>query len=231
MFTIVNKMKIIEIATLRQAQGKLARNDIFCIWYNGWMKASDLTFEDTDQIIKLLRNGKVGVMPTDTIYGVVGSALNPETVEKIYVLRKREKDKPFIILISSIDDLKKFEVKPTKEQRDFLEKNWPNPLSVVLAVNAEKLKYLHRGKNSLAFRMPKNKWLLKILKRVGPLVAPSANPAGAKPAETTKEAKEYFGSAVSFHIDGGQLKSKPSTIIRLLDDGTKIVLREGGFRV
>lgn len=195
------------------------------------MRALDLTFEETDKIIKLLKAGKVGVMLTDTIYGLVGSALNPDTVEGIYLLRKREKDKPFIILVSSITDLRKFEVKLTKEQKDFLGKNWPNPLSVILAVNVEKLRYLHRGKNSLAFRMPRNRWLLEILKRVGPLVAPSANPAGVKPAETKEEAKKYFGSRVSFYVDGGRLKSKPSTVIRLYKDGSRLVLREGNFSV
>lgn len=195
------------------------------------MEVIDLTFEKTNKIIELLEAGKVGVMPTDTIYGIVGSALNPETVEEIYSLRQREKDKPFIILISSVDDLKKFEVKLTKEQKEFLEKNWPNPLSIILAVNIEKLKYLHRGKNSLAFRMPKNKWLLDILKRVGPLVAPSANIAGEKPAETVEEAKKYFEDKVSFYVNGSRIKSKPSTIIRLYKDGTWIVLRKGSFGV
>lgn len=219
------------------------RNDMECISkYFGTierMEALDLTFEKTDQIIKLLKAGKIGVMPTDTIYGIVGSALNPETVEEIYNLRKREKDKPFIILISSVEDLKKFDVSLTKDQKDFLEKNWPNPLSVILVVNAQKLQYLHRGKNSLAFRMPKNKWLLDILKRVGPLAAPSANLAGVKPAKTIEEAKQYFGDKVCFYTEEGEsnkfsaslIKSKPSTIVQLLDDGTKVVLREGSFKV
>src|SRR5258708_4354978 len=106
--------------------------------------------------MKQINEGGVGVIPTDTIYGIVGSALNPEAVEKIYRLRKRATDKPFIILISSIADLDKFGVKPSQKQKEFLEKNWPNPLSVILPVLDEKFKYLHRGKDSLAFRMPKD---------------------------------------------------------------------------
>lgn len=195
------------------------------------MKALDLSFAEIDKVVELLKAGKIGVMPTDTIYGIVGSALNPETVEEIYTLREREKDKPFIILISSLDDLKKFGVELTKEQKDFLEKNWPNPLSVILVVSAKEFKYLHRGKNSLAFRMPKNEKLLELLRQTGPLVAPSANPEGVKPAETTEEAKKYFGSKVAFYIDGGELKSKPSTIIQLYEDGKRIILRQGNFRL
>ena len=167
-------------------------------------------------IVNILKNGGIGVIPTDTIYGIVGSALNPQTVEKIYTLRKRSKNKPFIILISSLDDLKKFDVTLTKEQENFLKKIWPNPVSVVLP----------RGKNSLAFRMPKNKNLLDLLKRTGPLVAPSANIEGQKPAQTLDEAKKYFGDQVDFYIDGGELIAKPSALIELASSGIK-VLRPG----
>lgn len=184
-----------------------------------------------EKLVNLLKNGGVAVIPTDTIYGIVGSALNPKTVEEIYRLRKRATDKPMIILVSAVDDLKKFDVQITPEQRKFLQKNWPNPVSVILPVKNEKFKYLHRGKNSLAFRMPKNEWLVELLKNVGPLVAPSANFEGEEVAETIDEAKKYFGDQLSFYADGGRLKSKPSTIVQLYEDGTWIVLREGNFRV
>jgi len=183
------------------------------------------------QIIQLLKKGKIGVMPTDTIYGIVGLALNQQTVEEIYSLRKRTADKPMIILISSIEDLKKFDIKITKVQTDFLKKIWPNPVSVVLPCPRAELKYLHRGKKSLAFRMPKNEMFLRILKEVGPLVAPSANLEKEKAAEEVEEAKKYFGGKISFYVDGGKLKSKPSTIVRLYKDGTQIVLRQGSYKV
>lgn len=179
------------------------------------------------QTIDLLKKGKIGVIPTDTIYGIVGSALSPETVEKIYGLRKRASGKPFIILISSIHDLEKFDVVLTSKQKDFLGKFWPNPLSVVLPVTGGKFKYLHRGKNSLAFRMPKDRKLLNLLKQTGPLVAPSANFEGSKAAETMSQAKGYFGNKIAFYADGGKLKSQPSTVIQLYEDGTRIVLRKG----
>ncbi len=183
------------------------------------------------QIVKLLKNGKIGVMPTDTIYGIVGSALNPKTVEEIYSLRKRGVDKPMIILISSLDDLRRFGISLTEEQKDFLEQVWPNPVSVVLSCPEGELAYLHRGRKSLAFRIPKNETLLRILKKVGPLVAPSANLEKEKPAEEIRDAKRYFGEKVHFYIDAGRLKSKPSTIVQLFEDGTRIVLRQGSYKV
>ena len=179
-----------------------------------------------EKIIQLLRVGKIGVMPTDTIYGIVGSALNPETVEKIYKLRKRAKDKPMIILISSLDDLKKFKIKLTDKQKKFLEKIWPNPISVVLPCKDKDFEYLHRGKNSLAFRMPNNQALLGLLKEIGPLVAPSANFEGEKPAENIATAKKYFGNQVAFYLDEGTIHSTPSTLVRFENDSIKL-LRQG----
>lgn len=171
------------------------------------------------------------MMPTDTIYGIVGSALNPQTVEEIYKIRKRDTTKPLIVLISSLDDLKKFDIKLTKEQKSFLQKIWPNPVSVILSCPNEKFSYLHRGKKSLAFRLPRNGMLMQILKEVGPLVAPSANLEKEKPAETIEQAKKYFGDKISFYIDEGILKSKPSTVIQLYEDGLRLVLRKGNFPV
>ncbi|MBI2018330.1 threonylcarbamoyl-AMP synthase [Candidatus Daviesbacteria bacterium] len=182
-------------------------------------------------ISDLLTKGEVGVIPTDTIYGIVGSALNQETVERIYQLRKRAADKPFIILIPSIEDLKKFGIQLTEKQKEFLEKVWPNPVSVILPVKNEKFNYLHRGKNSLAFRMPKNEWLLDILKRVGPLVAPSANIEGQKPSETIDNAKQYFGDNVDFYMDGDRIESQPSTLIQLTSYGSYNILRQGTFQL
>lgn len=193
------------------------------------MKALNLSFADTDQLVNLLKSGRIGVMPTDTIYGIVGSALNPEAVENIYKLRSRTAGKPMIILVSGLKDLPQFNILLTKEQRDFLRGNWPNPLSVVLSCPSEKFKYLHRGKKSLAFRMPQKPELLAVLNKTGPLVAPSANFEKEKPLETVSETRKHFGDKVAFYIDGGILKSKPSTIIRLYKDGARIVVRQGNF--
>lgn len=189
----------------------------------------DLSFEKSDKLVELLKNGQIGVMPTDTIYGIVGSALNPRTVEEIYALRKRASDKPMIILTSSLEDLKKFDIILTTAQINFLKKIWPNPVSVILPCIQERFSYLHRGKKSLAFRVPKNTELLRILRKVGPLVAPSANFEKEKPLETVSETRKHFGDKVAFYIDGGILKSKPSTIIRLYKDGARIVVRQGNF--
>ncbi|OQA36426.1 MAG: Threonylcarbamoyl-AMP synthase [Parcubacteria group bacterium ADurb.Bin326] len=181
------------------------------------------------EVIKKLKAGKIGVVPTDTIYGLVGQALNREAVETIYEIRRRSPDKPFIILISSIEELKSFGVNVSLEEKRFLGKYWPGAVSVILPCKYERLKYLHRGTKSLAFRLPKDKFILQILKETGPLVAPSANPEGLSPAENLKQAREYFGDKI-FYYGRGRLQGAPSTLVSL-NDGKVEVLRQGAVKV
>jgi L-threonylcarbamoyladenylate synthase len=173
--------------------------------------------------IKIIKKGGIGVFPTDTLYGIVGNPFLKDTVERIYTEKGRSKQKPFIILISSINDIKKFGIILNKKQKEYLATVWPGAVSVILPCKAKKFEYLHRGKDSLAFRLPKKKKVIEFLKKTGPLVAPSANPQGLLPAHTIAEAKDYFGSDVDFYISGGLLDSKPSKIVFLTEKGVKVL--------
>ncbi|MCX6753356.1 MAG: L-threonylcarbamoyladenylate synthase [Candidatus Nomurabacteria bacterium] len=176
-------------------------------------------------VIKSLKKDGIGIIPTDTLYGIVGSAFSKKAVEKIYKIKGRDENKPFIVLISSIKDLEKFGIQhPYKlEFVRMLEKFWPGKVSVILSCS--KYKYLHRGENAIAFRLPNKKSLIELIKKTGPLVAPSANPQGMIPASNIKEAKKYFGDNVDFYVAGGTLKSKPSTLIKINKNGEIEVLR------
>jgi L-threonylcarbamoyladenylate synthase len=180
--------------------------------------------------IKILKDNGIGVLPTDTLYGIVGSAFSKKAVERIYKVRGRNPKKPCIILISSINDLKKFGISQSliRANRRIVENVWPGKVSVVFPLPKEaqkKFSYLHRGTKALAFRLPKKKSLIALLKKTGPLVAPSANPEGKKPAETITEAKKYFGDKVDFYLFEGKKTGKPSKIISLVT-GEPIFLRK-----
>lgn len=144
-------------------------------------------------IIDILKNDGVGILPTDTLYGLVGRASSKKVFDRIFNLKNRDSKKPFIILINSIEDLKLFEIEIDDETRKILEKFWPGKVSVILPCDNEKFSYLSMGTGTLAFRIPNKKDLLDLLKATGPLLAPSANPSGESPALTIEEAKEYFG--------------------------------------
>ena len=170
-------------------------------------------------IVNLIKSGGIGVIPTDTIYGIVGSALLENTVQKIYKLRKRNPRKPMIVLIGSMRDLGMCGIKPNLVTKKQIEKLWPGKVSVILPCVSKKFTYLHRGTKTVAFRFPANVRLRRLLKKTGPLVAPSANTEGDLPARTITEAFAYFGNSVDFYLDGGRISSRPSMLVKIKRDG------------
>lgn len=194
-----------------------------------------------NEIIEILKGDGVGVLPTDTLYGLVGRALSRKAFERIFKLKKRNEKSPFIILISSIRDLELFGIKPSKFELEVMEKYWPacnalrsnvgrlGKISIILLCDNEKLSYLHLGTKTLAFRMPDKRNLSELLRQVGPLLAPSANFSGRKPALTIEEARAYFNDSVDFYVDEGKLESLPSTLIEI-KDGKVEVLRKGATK-
>ncbi len=174
------------------------------------------------EVVEALKNGEVGIIPTDTIFGFVASAFKVLAVEKIYKIKKREKKKPFIILISSIEDLKKFGIRLNEKHLKILKRLWPVsgsfcvPVSVILPCKNKKFYYLHRGTDSLAFRLPQLPWLRSLIKNSGPIVAPSANFSGEKPASNAKEVQKVFDNKIDFCINKKTIGATPSTIIQIL---------------
>ncbi len=182
-----------------------------------------------NKIIEKIKQGGVGVLPTDTLYGLVGLALSKEAVERIYRLKKRSLEKPLIILISDIKDIKMFGVGHrtlSENVSGVLERFWPGKVSIALPCPDLKIVHLHTRNGTMGFRLPKPKWLQDLLKKTGPLVAPSANLEGEEPAKTIEQAKKYFGNNIDFYVDAGKLESKPSTLIRF-EDNKVIVMRQG----
>jgi L-threonylcarbamoyladenylate synthase len=169
----------------------------------------------------LLKAGNIGVIPTDTLYGLVASVTHKEAVERVYKVKGRDKEKPSIILVPNSDILKEFGI--SEENIKMAEKFWPGPVSIILPSKSKKWDYLHRGTDSLAFRVPDDAELLKMLLQTGPLIAPSANLQGNPPARNIKEAKAYFTDKVDFYVDGGHLNKPPSTLISFLEQEFKIL--------
>lgn len=189
---------------------------------------SSKTFSELNSdVISSIADGKVGVVPTDTVYGLVASAHDEKASKAMHGLKGRE-NKPGTLIAASIDQLVNLGIK--RRYLKAVEHLWPNPLSIIIPTG-DKLDYLHLGKKTLAVRIPKNKKLLSFLKKTGPLITTSANSPGQKPAENIEQAKKYFGDKVDFYVDGGEIKNNvPSTIIRVIDDEIDVV-RQGAYKV
>lgn len=190
----------------------------------------EITRLDEKKLVKLIREGKIGVLPTDTIYGIHTSIFFPESIEQIYKIRKRDPSKPLIVLISAFEDLNLLKIKIDTKTKNFLENVWPGKISVILPCNNDWFFYLHRGKNNLAIRMPDNSQLIELLRQTGPLASSSANPQNQAPATTIEQAEKYFGDKLDFYVDAGELAGEPSTLVELKNGKIKII-REGAVKL
>lgn len=173
----------------------------------------------------LLRNGAIGVIPTDTVYGLVCRAADSLAVERLFLIKSRE-NKPGTIIAANIDQLKNLGADASYLQK--AAKYWPGPVSVKFAHPDD---HLSRGTETIAVRIPDNTALVALLEAVGPLMTTSANHPGEPGAETVDEARAYFGDAIDFYVEGGDLLGRPtSTIVHLIDD-TVMVVREGAVKI
>jgi L-threonylcarbamoyladenylate synthase len=170
----------------------------------------------TDEVCELIAQGKIGVIRTDTIYGVIGQAANQTTVERIFSLKGRDETKPPIVLIH---DMSALYDGPSEEVRQVLDSVWPGRVSVIVPSPHAPV-WISRGETTATYRVPADEYLRKFLAATGPLVAPSANPQSLPPATTIEEAIEYFGDHVDFYVDGGRVvDNTPSQLLRVTSDG------------
>jgi L-threonylcarbamoyladenylate synthase len=176
-------------------------------------------------LIDCINNGGVVVIPTDTLYGIVARAEDKSAVERVYRIRGRSPNKACINLVASMAQITDDSLW-TAEHKKLAQKYWPGPLSLI-APTAHTPTYLHRGLDSLAYRVPDREDLRELLEHTGMLIAPSANVEGSPPATTVAEAYHYFGDYVDGYVDGGTLDHvAPSTLVTLIDGKVK-VLRQG----
>lgn len=178
--------------------------------------------------VPLLLEGKVGVLATDTVYGLVARAQDPSAVAKLYALKDRD-HKPGTVIAANTQQL--LDLGISEEHINKVKQWWPNSLSVETPLGPE-LSYLHQDTGRQGFRVVPDERLRKILEQTGPLVTSSANKPGEPGSVNVQEAWDYFKDSVDFYVDGGDRSGRaPSTLIRITDDGKIEVLREGTFKI
>ncbi len=174
------------------------------------------------EVIETLLHGGTVVLRTDTLYGLLARAADADAVAKVYALKDRDEKKSPIVLICSPDQL--FD-EPADTIKKMTSEVWPGKVSVIMpSVNAPI--WIRRDNNSVAYRLPANAELRDLIAKTGPLIAPSANPEGYKPAMNIDEAYDYFGDGVDAYVDGGYVHDDtPSQLLLVRDDGTVERLR------
>jgi L-threonylcarbamoyladenylate synthase len=185
-------------------------------------KDSTPVFNDlTDpELVTVLRNDGVGVLLTDTVYGIVGRAQSPKAAAGVMKAKGREY-KPGTLIAANIQQLIDLGLPP--DHIKVCQHFWPGPVSIVIPAGPE-LAYIHLGKGSIAVRIPDKPELIKLLEAVGPLLTTSANLPDEPMVSTIDEAQQLFGRRLNFYVDGGRLSAPVASTIISIDI---TVLRQG----
>jgi len=179
---------------------------------------------------KALQSGCLVAIPTETVYGLAGLALNEEACRSIFAVKGRPLMDPLIVHIPNRSMAGELAELPDCFQL-ITDRFWPGPLTLILKKKPIVPDMITAGKPTVAIRMPRHPVAQELLKKVGaPLAAPSANPFGYISPSTAKHVVESFGENVPFILDGGHCKiGLESTILDLSDPEAPQILRPGAI--
>jgi len=169
----------------------------------------------------ILRGGGLVIIPTETVYGIAANMLNKKTIERLYEIKKRPKDKFFSLHIDEKRKIEDLAVDIPIPAYKLIDKFWPGPLTIIL-------KAKEGGK--IGIRMPDNEIALRVIQVAGvPIVCPSANISGEPAPKNFDQAIKHLNGLVDFAIDAGTTKLEAeSTIVDLTVEPFR-VLREGAI--
>jgi L-threonylcarbamoyladenylate synthase len=184
--------------------------------------------QEVEKSVVLLKQGKILLYPTDTIWGIGCDATNTKAVDKVFKLKSRHKQKSMIVLLDSVGKLSLYVDEVPQIACDLIE-NAASPITIVYN-NARNLsKKLIASDGSIAIRVVKDDYCLEVIKKLGhPLVSTSANISGEPAPQTFNQIVDIIKERVDYVVDVYRSRIRtirPSTLIKLEENGTFSILR------
>ena len=179
---------------------------------------------------KALNNHQVIAFPTETVFGLGVYYDDESAYELMNKIKRRREDKPYTLMLYDVDEINKYAY-INKDVLNALKKFMPGPLTLLLKSKDNVPGYVTHNTGIIGVRIPENKEALDLLKYLEkPLLVPSANRAGEKPAMNDEEVKQIFNDEVAVIIPGKSVGGLPSTIIDLTGEEIKLI-RQGPISV
>ena len=180
----------------------------------------------SDQAAQWLLKGQIVAVPTETVYGLAVSLKYPKKIKEVFELKGRPHDNPLIVHVATISQLKKL-VQSIPKSFFKIKSLWPGPLTIVFKANLKAVpSKVRAGLKTVAIRIPDHPQLLTLLKKTGPIAAPSANVSG-RPSPTTRRHVESDLGAEFPVLDGGACRHGVESTVISLDDDSWQLLRLG----
>ncbi len=185
--------------------------------------------EEIEKAVEAIKEGKIILYPTDTIWGIGCDATNEDAVKRIYALKERSDSKALITLIAEEWELRRYVEEVPDIAWDLVEFA-EKPLTVIYSKGKNLAPNLLAEDGSIGIRLVKHPFCEEVIKRTKvPLVSTSANISGSPSPgsfdEIDKRILDGVDLVVNWSADDGKKRS-PSTIVRLEKDGTIKFLRK-----
>ena len=177
---------------------------------------------------RIIRKGGLVAFPTETVYGLGGDALNPESSKKIYAAKGRPSDNPLIVHIADKKDLYRIVREVPEKAKKLMEAFWPGPLTMIFYKNELVPQATTGGLDTVAVRMPSDRIAAAFIRAAGGFVAaPSANVSGRPSTTTAAHVEEDLSGRIEMILDGGQaVIGLESTIVDMSVE-PPVILRPG----
>jgi L-threonylcarbamoyladenylate synthase len=159
---------------------------------------------DIEKALTLLKRGELVAIPTETVYGLAGNALDVTAIAKIFAVKNRPKFDPLIVHVTGVENIPTFVKDVPVEGKELATRFWPGPLTLVLKKNEIIPDLVTAGMKTVGIRCPNHFLTLKLLASLSfPLAAPSANPFGFTSPTCAEHVQEQLGDSISYILDGG----------------------------
>ncbi len=194
------------------------------------METKFLTSEQTAEAGRILGNGGVGGIPTETVYGLAANALDGDAVAKIFEAKGRPQDNPLIVHIADLSELDNLAAFVPPVVYDLADAFWPGPLTIILEKSELIPNEVSAGLSTVAIRMPSHPVAREIIRAAGvPLAAPSANTSGKPSPTAAAHVMQDMTGKIDAVVDGGECTvGVESTVITLCTRRPRL-LRPGGI--
>ncbi len=188
--------------------------------------------QDLAKAAAFLRDGELVAIPTETVYGLAGNALNTDAVLKIYETKKRPSFDPLIVHVGELEQAYALVKEFPEELKKLALEFWPGPLTLLLPKQSLVPDLVTSGLDTVGIRVPNHPLTRELLLNINlPLAAPSANPFGYISPTKASHVLDQLGGEIPYVLDGGDCQVGLESTIVGLEQGQVIVYRLGGIPI
>lgn len=178
------------------------------------------------KVVDILKKGGVIAYPTDTYYGIGCDIMNKKAIEKIYLLKQRDKNRPFSFICSGLKNISDY-AKVSNYAYKTMKRLLPGPYTFVLEGSKLVPKIMLTNRKTAGIRVPNNKICLALVEELGnPVITTSATMPDGIVFDNPSLINEYYNTRISLVIDGGPVAGQPSSVVSLINDIPEVI-RQG----